>query len=319
MVTVFDSWWMWAGFFIFVVLAIIADLVVLKGQGAHRVSAKEATIWTIFWIALSLAFNGLLYLYLNITHGPDIASIKATEFLTGYLIEKALSVDNIFAFYMVFSMFAIPAPFQKRALVIGIIASIVLRTVMILVGSWLIAQFSWILYLFGAFLLYTGIKMLRHHGEEGGMEDNKMVNWLKKHVRLTPTFDGEKFFIFQDGLRYATPVFLAIATIGLIDIVFAVDSIPAIFAITQDPFIVLTSNIFAVLGLRALYFLLADMVERFHFLPAGLAIILMFIGAKMLIMDLYHIPISISLGIVALILVFSVIASQLFYKQKKES
>ena len=315
MVTVFDNWWMWAGFFAFVVVAILADLFLLKSQGAHRVKVREAAIWTIFWVAISLSFNGLLYYYLLVTHDADIASVKATEFLTGYLIEKALSVDNIFAFYLVFSLFSVPPHYQKRALIIGIIGSIVLRTVMILIGGWLISQFSWILYVFGAFLVYTGFGMLRHKGDDG-MENNKAINWLKKHIRCTNELDGEKFFILKNGVRFATPVFLAVATIGLIDIVFAVDSIPAIFAITQDPFIVLTSNIFAVLGLRALYFLLADMVERFHYLPTGLAIILMFIGTKMLIVDFYHVPVSLSLSIVALILIASIVISQIAIKKK---
>ena len=318
MMTVFDSWWIWAGFFVFVIIAIVADLVLLKNQGAHKVAFKEAAIWTVFWVAISLIFNALLWLYLDITHTPEIASTKAYEFLTGYLIEKALSVDNIFAFYMVFAMFRIPAEFQKRALIIGIVGSIILRTIMILLGSLLIARFSWILYIFGVFLIYTGIQMLRHRGEEAISQDSGMIVWLKKHVRFTQDFDGEKFFLIKSGVKYATPIFLAVATIGMIDIVFAVDSIPAIFAITYDPFIVLTSNIFAVLGLRALYFLLADMVERFRFLPVGLSIILIFIGAKMLINYYYHIPITISLIVVAAILLISVILSQIVAVREKK-
>lgn len=318
MITVFDSWWMWAGFFMFVVIAIIADLVLLRSQGAHKVAFKEAALWSVFWVALSLIFNVVLWLYLDLTHDPEIARVSAHEFLTGYLIEKALSVDNIFAFYMVFTMFKVPPQYQKRALIIGIVGSIVLRTIMILLGSILIAKFSWILYIFGLFLIYTGIQMLRHKDEEAITQESGIVVWLKKHIRFTQEFDGEKIFLIKDGIKYASPLFLAIATIGMIDIVFAVDSIPAIFAITHDPFIVLTSNIFAVLGLRALYFLLADMVERFRYLPVGLAVILILIGVKMLVNYVYHVPITWSLIAVAIILLASVVLSQLALSKEKK-
>jgi tellurite resistance protein TerC len=226
-------------------------------------------------------------------------------------VEKSLAVDNIFVFLMLFTYFAVPAQLQKRVLILGVIGAIVLRAVMILIGAWLIKEFHWVLYLFGAFLLATGIKMLVFADASSDLEKNPILKWMRGHMNLTPDFDGEKFWVTRQGVRFYTPLFVVMILIGITDVVFAVDSIPAIFAITEDPFIVMTSNIFAILGLRAMYFLLADLKDRFHLLTYGLGVILAFVGTKMLIVDWIKIPVGISLGVVGLILAISMIASLL--------
>jgi len=303
------SWWMWTGFGVFVVVAVAIDLLVMKNQGAHRVSVREALNWSVLWIALSLAFCGLLWWYLDANVDREMANLKATEFLTGYLIEKSLSVDNVFVFLMIFSYFAVPAEYQKRALIIGVIGAIILRAIMILIGAWLIAKFHWILYLFGLFLLVTGIKMLIFADKKPDLEKNPILKWMRGHMAITKEFHGERFTFMKDGVRWYTPLFIVLVLIAVTDVVFAVDSIPAIFAITKDPFIVMTANIFAILGLRALYFLLADMADRFHLLSYGLAFVLIFVGTKMLIADFYKVPVFWALGVVGVILTVSVILS----------
>ena len=294
--------WLWAFFVVSVLVALFIDFVVLRKQGAHEVSVKEALNWSLVWVALSFAFNGLFWWAVAQDHGTAVANTRAMEFLTGYLIEKSLAVDNIFVFLMIFTYFAVPADFQKRVLMIGIIGAIVLRTVMILLGSWLISEFHWLLYVFGAFLLVTGIKMWWAAGQEPDLEGNPALKLLRRIVPVSGSFDGEKFFTRENGKRIATPLLLVVLLVGVIDVIFAVDSIPAIFAITTDPFIVLTSNIFAILGLRAMYFLLAAMATKFHLLSYGLAVILAFIGTKMLLIDVYKIPVLVSLGVVVAIL-----------------
>ena len=301
--------WLWLFFIASVLVALFIDFVVLKKQGAHSVSVKEATNWSILWVMLSLAFNGLFWWAVYREHGSELATTKSMEFLTGYLIEKSLAVDNIFVFLMIFTYFAVPAEFQKRVLMIGIIGAIVLRTVMILVGAWLISQFHWVLYLFGAFLLLTGIKMWWAAGKEPDLESNPALKLLRRWIPVSKNFDGEKFFTVENGKRIATPLLLVIALVALTDVIFAVDSIPAIFAITDDPFIVLTSNIFAILGLRAMYFLLAAVAAKFHLLSYGLAVVLVFIGTKMILIDVIKIPVAISLGVVVLILAVTMVWS----------
>jgi len=303
------TWWMWAGFFAFVVAMVAVDLFLLGGRKAHRVSFREAAGWSVVWVGMALAFNALLWWYLDGSLGREIANAKALEFLTGYLVEKSLAVDNVFVWLMLFSYFAIPAEYQRRVLLYGVLGAIVMRTVMILIGAWLIAQFHWILYLFGAFLLITGIKMFWFADEKPDLEKNPVLKWMRSHLRITRELQEEKFVVWKDGVRWATPLFLVLVLVEITDLIFAVDSIPAIFAITSDPFIVLTSNIFAILGLRAMYFLLADFADRFTLLKYGLAIVLMFIGVKMLLIDLYKIPIGISLATVALIIGGSVALS----------
>jgi len=303
--------WMWAGFFGFVVVATIVDLKVLSARGATRVSVKEALAWSVLWVALSLLFAGWLWWHLAGSAGPELAREKTLEYLTGYLIEKSLSVDNIFVFLMLFTYFAVPPELQRRTLVYGVLGAIALRIGMILIGAWLIAKFHWILYVFGLFLLVTGAKMLFFAGEKPDLEKNPALRWMRGHLAVTPGFEGERFWVWRDGVRTYTPLFLVIVMIAVTDIVFAVDSIPAIFAITDDPFIVMTSNIFAVLGLRALYFVLADMADRFHLLSYGLAFVLMFIGAKMLLLDFYKIPVFLALGVVVAMIAASIVASML--------
>jgi tellurite resistance protein TerC len=301
--------WLWIFFVCAVLAALFVDFVVLNKQGAKAVTVKDALQWSIVWVLLSLAFNGLFWWAIYQDHGAALANTKSMEFLTGYLIEKSLAVDNIFVFLMIFTYFAVPPEFQKRVLMIGIIGAIVLRTVMILVGAWLIAQFHWILYVFGAFLVLTGVKMWWAADKEPDLEGNPALKLLRKVMPVGQKFDGEKFFTIERGRRIATPLFLVICLVGLTDVIFAVDSIPAIFAITMDPFIVLTSNIFAILGLRAMYFLLAAMATKFHLLSYGLAVVLVFIGTKMLLIDVYKIPVLVSLGVVVSILAITMIWS----------
>ena len=305
--------WLWLFFGAVVLLALFVDFVVLRKQGAHEVSVKEALNWSIVWVALSLAFNGLLWWATWREHGTEIANTRALEFLTGYLIEKSLAVDNIFVFLMIFTAFVVPAEQQKKALIVGVILAVVLRAVMILIGAWLISQFSWILYVFGAFLLVTGIKMWWFAEQQPDLANNPLIAWIRRHMKVTDQLHGESFFIDKREagrvVRYATPLFLVLVLVEFSDVIFAVDSIPAIFAITTDPFIVLTSNIFAILGLRAMYFLLADMADRFSLLKYGLALVLIFIGAKMMLIDLYKIPVLVSLGVVAAIIATSVVLS----------
>ena len=312
------SWWMWTGFAVFVVIACAVDLLVLQKKGSERVSIGQALRWSALWVALALVFNGLLWWYVDGEVGRAVANAKAAEFFTGYLIEKSLAVDNIFVFLMLFTYFAVPAQLQKRVLILGVIGAIVLRAIMILIGAWLIKEFHWVLYVFGAFLLATGIKMLVFADAESDLEKNPLLKWMRGHMNLTPDFDGEKFWVARQGVRFYTPLFVVMILIGITDVVFAVDSIPAIFAITEDPFIVMTSNIFAILGLRAMYFLLADLKDRFHLLTYGLGVILVFVGTKMLIVDWVKVPVGISLGVVGAILAISMIASLMTKKPVKD-
>jgi tellurite resistance protein TerC len=302
--------WLWLVFVAIVLVSLVIDFVVLKKQGAHEVGVREALNWSIVWIALSLVFNALFWWALRDSTGDAaLATEKSLEFLTGYLIEKSLAVDNIFVFLMIFTYFAVPAAYQKRVLMIGIIGAIVLRTVMILIGGWLLAEFHWVLYVFGAFLLLTGVKMWWAAGKEPDLADNPVLKWLKKLMPVSENYDGEKFFTVQNGKRIATPLLMVICMVGLTDVIFAVDSIPAIFAITSDPFIVLTSNVFAILGLRAMFFLLQAVAARFHLLNYGLAVILIFIGTKMMLIDVFKIPVLISLLVVVLILAVTMLIS----------
>ena len=300
---------MWSGFFAFVVAMLLIDLVALGGGKAHRVSAREAAAWSAVWVAIALAFNAGLWWYLDQTAGREVANQRGLEFLTGYLIEKSLAVDNIFVWLMFFSYFAVPVEYQRRVLLYGVLGAIVMRTVMIIAGAWLISRFHWILYIFGAFLVFTGVKMLIFANQRPDLEANPILKWMRGHLRITEGYVAERFFVVRDGLRYATPLFLVLVLVEVTDLIFAVDSIPAIFAITEDPFIVLTSNLFAILGLRAMYFLIADVAERFEYLKYGLALVLAFVGTKMLIVEVVKIPVLASLGTVAAILGVSIIVS----------
>jgi TerC family integral membrane protein len=302
---------LWAGFVAFVLVMLAVDLLLLGGRRAHRVSAREALAWSVVWVALAAAFCGLLWWHLDLTHGREVADAKALEFLTGYLIEKSLSVDNIFVFLMIFGYFAVPAEYQRRVLLLGVLGAIVMRAVMILAGVWLVARFHWVLYVFGVFLVVTGIKMLVFAEEKPDLERNPVLRWMRRRLPITASYHGERFTVREGGIRRFTPLFLVLVLIETSDLIFAVDSIPAIFAITTDPFIVFTSNIFAILGLRALYFLLADMAARFHLLKYGLALVLVLVGAKMLVGPFYPVPTLLTLGVVALIIATSILASLL--------
>jgi len=302
--------WLWATFIAIVLVSLFVDFVVLKKQGAHEIGVKEALNWSLVWVALSFLFNAFFWWAVKDSTGSNaIANEKALEFLTGYLIEKSLAVDNIFVFLLIFTYFAVPPAFQKRVLMIGIIGAIVLRTIMILIGGWLIQEFHWVLYVFGAFLILTGIKMWWAAGKEPDLNDNPALKLLRRILPVSKGFDGEKFFTVENGKKIATPLFMVICLVALTDVIFAVDSIPAIFAITKDPFIVLTSNVFAILGLRAMYFLLAAVASKFHLLNYGLAVILIFIGGKMCLVDVYKIPVWASLGVVVGILTFTMVLS----------
>ena len=301
--------WMWAAFIGFVLVMLALDLFVFGGKKVHKVSVKEAALWSLAWFSLALLFNGGLWWYLTGTLGPEIADQKALEFFTGYLIEKSLSVDNVFVFLLIFAAFHVPAEYQRRVLIYGVLGAIVMRAVMILAGAWVVREFNWVLYFFGAFLVITGLRMLVMAEKEPDLEKNPVLRFARRHLRIAEGDHGEKFSVTKDGVRYFTPLFLVLILIEVTDLVFAVDSIPAIFAITTDPFIVFTSNIFAIMGLRALYFLLADVADRFHLLKYGLAMVLTFIGAKMLIAPWYHVPVAASLAIVAILIGASVAAS----------
>jgi tellurite resistance protein TerC len=302
--------WLWIGFNVFVLGMLALDLGVFHRK-SHAVSTKEALIWSLVWISLSLVFNAVIYLYwVRMMPNSSYSNSEAgLAFLTGYLIEKALSVDNIFVFILIFSFFSVPAAYQHRVLFWGILGALVMRGMMIFAGVALLKQFHWVIYIFGAFLIFTGIRMAFHRDEEIKPDQNPVVRFFRKLMPVTQTFEDDKFFIRRAGTLMATPLFLVLLIVESTDLVFAVDSIPAIFAVTQEPFIVYTSNIFAILGLRALYFLLANVMDKFQYLKLGLSAVLTFVGVKMVIVDLYKIPVGISLGIIAGILTVSIIAS----------
>ncbi|QLJ68768.1 TerC family protein [Serratia marcescens] len=299
--------WLWGSFAAVIVVMLAIDLLLQGRKGVHTMTLKQAASWSLVWVSLSLLFNFGFWYYLNETAGRAVADTQALAFLTGYLIEKALAVDNVFVWLMLFSYFAVPANLQRRVLIYGVLGAIVLRTIMIFAGSWLVSQFQWLLYLFGAFLLFTGIKMALAKEDDSAIGDKPLVKWLRSHLRMTDSLEGERFFVRRNGILFATPLVLVLILVELSDVIFAVDSIPAIFAVTTDPFIVLTSNLFAIMGLRAMYFLLANVAERFSMLKYGLSVILVFIGIKMLIIDFFHIPIGVSLGVVAGILTLTLL------------
>lgn len=305
-------------FFTAVLLMVAVDMFSLRKNGSHKVGIKEALAWSGLWVAVSCLFAGWLYIELagNPVYGATVAKEKVLEFFTGYILEKSLAVDNIFVFLMIFGYFKVAPKYQHRVLLYGVLGALVLRAVMIFIGAALVRQFEWILYLFGAFLLYTGIRMMKSEEDEEDLSGNRLLGVVKKIIPIGSEFHGDKFFTIENGKKIATPLFLVLIMIELSDVIFAVDSIPAVFAVTTDPFIVLTSNIFAVLGLRAMYFLLADVAERFVFLKYGLAFVLSFIGLKMLMMHWVHIPISVSLSVVFGALGASILTSLIYTKKQ---
>src|SRR5215204_693087 len=298
------STWLWLGFSIFIFTMLSLDLG-LFNRNAHTIKYREAWIWSGVWVTLALIFGGLVFHYQGSTRG--------LEFLTGYLIELSLSVDNLFVFLLIFSYFKVPARFQHRVLFWGVMGALVMRLTMIFVGAALINRFHWIIYIFGAFLVYTGIKMFRQDEIDIQPDQNPLIRAVTRFLPITRHYEGEKFFTKQNGKRTGTLLLLVLMVVEVTDLVFAVDSIPAIFAVTTNTFIVYTSNVFAILGLRSMYFLLAGVVEKFRYLRTGLAIVLTFIGVKMLLVAVgLHIPIWFSLSFVALVLVGSVVVSLLF-------
>ncbi len=298
----------WIGFNVFVVAMLALDLGVFHRQ-AHEVKVKEALIWSAVWIALAMLFNAGIYFW----RGSEVA----LEFFTGYLIEKSLSVDNIFVFILIFSYFSVPALYQHKVLFWGILGALLMRAILIAVGATLIAKFHWIIYVFGGFLIITGVKMALQKSTDIHPEKNPLVRLFKRFMPVTNEYHGEKFFIKENGRRFATPLFIVLLMVEFTDLVFAVDSIPAIFAITKDPFIVYTSNVFAILGLRSLYFALAGVMGYFHYLKIGLALVLVFVGAKMMMVDIYKIPIGLSLSVVGGILLLSVLASLIWPRRSE--
>ncbi|WP_133272083.1 TerC family protein [Hymenobacter radiodurans] len=300
----------WVGFNVFVLAMLMLDLLVFNRK-AHVVKMREALGWSAFWIALSLTFNYLVY--------RTMGKQAGLEFLTGYLIEKSLSVDNLFVFLLIFSYFKVPQQYQHKILFWGIIGALVLRAVFILVGAALLAKFHFLLYVLGAFLIYTGIKMATSGSEpEIDPDNNPVVKFLSRYMPITSKIEDGRFFVRKENLLFATPLFVVLVMVETTDVVFAADSIPAILAVSRDTFIVYTSNVFALLGLRALYFALEGLMRLFHYLHYGLSLILIFIGFKLLITDYLHIPMAISLGVVGFILVISVILSLVLPKKEKE-
>ena len=302
---------LYLGFSLLVVVFLVLDFVLLKAKGQHKVPVGEALAWAAVWFVAAMAFAGWYWWFVDGVHGREVANAKTIEYVSGYLIEKALATENVFVWVTIFTYFAVPPEFQKRVLLYGVIGAIVMRAVLIYLGVLLIEKFDWMFYVFGLFLFATGVKMLLVGGQKPDLAKNPVVRWIRGHMRVTAAYHGERFFVMQQGLRYATPLFLVLVLVEVTDLIFSVDSIPAIFAVTTDPFVVFTSNIFAILGLRAMYFLLADMAERFHLLNYGLALIVVFIGGKMLTVDLYKIPIPWMLGTVFAILIVSIGASLL--------
>ena len=298
-----DNTWLWVGFNVLVLIMLVIDLGIFHRK-SHVVSFRESVIWTCVWVGLALIFNAGLWHYA----GPQ----KALAFFTGYIIEKSLSLDNVFVFALIFSYFAVPLRFQHKVLFWGILGALAMRAVMITVGANLIERFTWLIYLFGAFLVLTGIKMILRRNQAFDPAQNQLVRWVRKLVPVTAEYADDKFFVKRNGVRMATPLFLVLVLVELSDLIFAVDSIPAIFAVTTDTFIIYTSNVFAILGLRSLYFALAGMIEQFHYLKLGLGIVLTFVGLKSIVAHTpWKIDTSVSLCVIVLVLAASVVASLL--------
>ena len=315
-----DMIWLWIGFNVFVLGMLALDLGVFH-RHSHTVSMKEAVTWSVVWISLALLFNLGIYLFWHqiVPSSAYSNSEAAIAFLTGYLIEKSLSVDNIFVFVLLFSYFAVPALYQHRVLFWGVLGALVMRGILIAVGATLIEEFHWIIYVFGAFLIFTGIRMASHQDTEMHPEKNPVVRLFRRLMPVSSEYHGDHFFVRQAGKWAATPLFLVLLIVESTDLVFAVDSIPAIFAVTTDPFLVYTSNVFAILGLRSLYFLLAGVMDKFYYLKLGLSAILTFVGTKMVIVDFYKIPVVVSLSVVVAILIISVIASLIRSKRLEKA
>ena len=301
--------WLYLAFFGIVTVMLIIDFLGFKQKQGQEVKVKTAAYWSIAWVTVATLFGGGLWLYLEQTAGATVANTKVMEYFAGYLLEKSLAIDNVFVWLMIFAAFAIPPALQRKLLLYGVLGAIVLRTIFIFIGAWFVQEFSWILYIFGAFLVYTGFKFFKGQDDDPNIEEMAILKWLRKHMRITPKLEGDKFFVRQNGMLWATPLFLVLILVEASDVIFAVDSIPAIFAVTTDPFIVLTANLMAILGLRAMFFLLSGAASTMHYLPYGLGLILVFIGFKMLMLDVFHMPIWISLGFIVITLTITAILS----------
>lgn len=312
--------WLYLAFFGIVTVMLLIDFLGFKQKEGQEVKIKTAALWSIAWISVASLFGVGLWLYLQQTAGVTVANTKVMEYFAGYLLEKSLAVDNVFVWLMIFAAFAIPPALQRQLLLYGVLGAIILRTIFIFIGAWFVQEFSWILYIFGAFLVYTGFKFFKgQNEEETNIEDMAILKWLRKHMRITPQLHDNKFFVRQNGMLWATPLFLVLILVEASDVIFAVDSIPAIFAVTSDPFIVLTANLMAILGLRAMFFLLSGAATKMHYLPYGLGIILVFIGFKMLMLDVFHMPIWISLGFIVLVLTITAILSIRYSKKHHQT
>ena len=312
--------WLYLAFFGIVTVMLLIDFLGFKQKEGQEVKIKTAALWSIAWVSVASLFGVGLWLYLQQTAGVTVANTKVMEYFAGYLLEKSLAVDNVFVWLMIFAAFAIPPALQRQLLLYGVLGAIILRTIFIFIGAWFVQEFSWILYIFGAFLVYTGFKFFKgQNEEETNIEDMAILKWLRKHMRITPQMHGNKFFVRQNGMLWATPLFLVLILVEASDVIFAVDSIPAIFAVTSDPFIVLTANLMAILGLRAMFFLLSGAATKMHYLPYGLGIILVFIGFKMLMLDVFHMPIWISLGFIVLVLTITAILSIRYSKKHHQT
>lgn len=312
--------WLYLAFFGIVTVMLLIDFLGFKQKEGQEVKIKTAALWSIAWVSIASLFGVGLWLYLQQTAGVTVANTKVMEYFAGYLLEKSLAVDNVFVWLMIFAAFAIPPALQRQLLLYGVLGAIILRTIFIFIGAWFVQEFSWILYIFGAFLVYTGFKFFKgQNEEETNIEDMAILKWLRKHMRITPQLHGNKFFVRQNGMLWATPLFLVLILVEASDVIFAVDSIPAIFAVTSDPFIVLTANLMAILGLRAMFFLLSGAATKMHYLPYGLGIILVFIGFKMLMLDVFHMPIWISLGFIVLVLTITAILSIRYSKKHHQT
>ncbi len=311
--------WLYLAFFGIVTVMLIIDFLGFKQKQGQEVKVKTAAYWSIAWVTVATLFGGGLWLYLEQTAGASVANTKEMEYFAGYLLEKSLAIDNVFVWLMIFAAFAIPPALQRKLLLYGVLGAIVLRTIFIFIGAWFVQEFSWILYIFGAFLVYTGFKFLKGQDDDPNIEDMAILKWLRKHMRITPKLEGDKFFVRQNGMLWATPLFLVLILVEASDVIFAVDSIPAIFAVTTDPFIVLTANLMAILGLRAMFFLLSGAASKMHYLPYGLGLILVFIGFKMLMLDVFHMPIWISLGFIVITLTITAILSIRHSKKYNET
>src|SRR5215470_8173255 len=297
----------WIAFIIFILVAIAVDLGVFHRK-AHKISIKESLVWSVVWVTLAIAFG--LWILQGYGRQP------ALEFFTGYIIEKSLSVDNLFVFLVIFRVFAVKDEYQHSVLAYGIVGALLMRGIMIVAGAALVERYEWIMYVFGAFIIYAGLHMLLARRAESHPENNFLVRYLSKHLPLTRGYRGERFFVREEGKRYVTPLFLVLLVVEITDVTFAVDSIPAIFGITRDPFIVFTSNVFAILGLRSLYFLLAGVLDKFAYLKIALALVLVFIGGKMVVEPWLHISVGVSLGVVMGTLAIAVMASWLVKPRK---